>query len=207
MGHSAHFCRRRCKFCKQVHEVGQCELFRRYEKLASFVKNNADKAKLPEGTPRSLHADPPTLTELEFSGLPQSAEPVVEANFVFVFVGEAGWPEGSVGTDEGMCISDGTERKSEESDEDDSVMASAAATRRYGSVTLRQRVVIWGERLGWLSSQKFDRRVQMRALILLDTGANVSAVSSTLARKLRLKQYASGDQQIDIQGIQDVDHP
>ncbi|POM70001.1 Hypothetical protein PHPALM_13651, partial [Phytophthora palmivora] len=35
----------------------------------------------------------------------------------------------------------------------------------------------------------------------LDTGANVSAVSSTLARKLRLKQYASRDQQIDIQGI------
>ncbi|POM79581.1 LOW QUALITY PROTEIN: Reverse transcriptase [Phytophthora palmivora] len=34
-----------------------------------------------------------------------------------------------------------------------------------------------------------------------DTGANVSAVSSTLARKLRLKQYASRDQQIDIQGI------
>ncbi|POM78676.1 LOW QUALITY PROTEIN: Hypothetical protein PHPALM_3771 [Phytophthora palmivora] len=39
-----------------------------------------------------------------------------------------------------------------------------------------------------------DRRVK----IMLDTGANVSAVSSTLARKLRLKQYASRD---DIQGI------
>ncbi|POM70063.1 Hypothetical protein PHPALM_13568, partial [Phytophthora palmivora] len=87
MGHSAHFYRRRCKFCKQVHEVGQCELFRRYAKLASF-----------------------------------SAEPVVEANFVFAFVGEAGWPEGSVGTDEGMSDSDGNERESEESDEDDSAM-------------------------------------------------------------------------------------
>ncbi|POM66459.1 LOW QUALITY PROTEIN: Hypothetical protein PHPALM_17677 [Phytophthora palmivora] len=138
-------------FCKQVHEIGQCELFRRYEKLASFVKNNVDKSKVP---------DPPTLTGLEFSGLPQSAEPVVEANFVFAFVGEAGWPEGSVGTDEGMCGSDGNERESEESDEDDSAM-------------------------------KFDRRVRIRALvmgavidrrvkILLDTGANVSAVSSTL---------------------------
>ncbi|POM70727.1 Hypothetical protein PHPALM_12796 [Phytophthora palmivora] len=29
----------------------------------------------------------------------RSAEPVVEANFVFAFVGGAGWPEGSVGTD------------------------------------------------------------------------------------------------------------
>ncbi|POM67755.1 LOW QUALITY PROTEIN: Hypothetical protein PHPALM_16183, partial [Phytophthora palmivora] len=52
----------------------------------------------------------------------RSVEPVVEANFVFAFVGEAGWPEGSVGTDEGMCDSDGNERESEESDEDDSAM-------------------------------------------------------------------------------------
>ncbi|POM75789.1 LOW QUALITY PROTEIN: Hypothetical protein PHPALM_7058 [Phytophthora palmivora] len=188
MGHSAHFSRRCCKFCKQVHEVGQCELFRRYEKLASFVKNNVYKSK--------------------------SAEPVVEANFVFAFVGEARWPEVSVGTDEGMWDSNGNERESEESDEDDSAMVSAAATRRYDSVTPRPRLgkLLRGERLGWWSSQKIDRRVRMRALvmcvvndrrvkILLDTGANVSAVSSTLARKLRLKQYANRDQQIDIQGI------
>ncbi|EGZ11060.1 hypothetical protein PHYSODRAFT_337821 [Phytophthora sojae] len=43
-------------FCKQLHDVGQCELFQRYEKLAAFVKSN-------------------------------SAEPAVEANFVFAFVG------------------------------------------------------------------------------------------------------------------------
>ncbi|POM59440.1 hypothetical protein PHPALM_31836 [Phytophthora palmivora] len=128
---------------------------------------------------------------------------------------EAGWPEGSVGMDEGMCDSDGNERKSEESNEDDSAMVSAAATRRYDSTASpRPRVVklLRGERLGWWSSLKFDRRVRMRALvmdtvndrrvkILLDTGANVSVVSSTLARKLRLKQYASRDQQIDIQEI------
>ncbi|POM69152.1 LOW QUALITY PROTEIN: Hypothetical protein PHPALM_14592 [Phytophthora palmivora] len=83
MGHSAHFCRRRCKFCKLVHEVGQCELFRRYEKLASFVKNDVDKSKVPE----------------ELQDLYTPTEPVVEANFVFAFVGGAGWPEGSVGTD------------------------------------------------------------------------------------------------------------
>ncbi|POM61065.1 hypothetical protein PHPALM_29980, partial [Phytophthora palmivora] len=204
MGHSAHFCRRRCKFCKQVHEVGQCELFRRYEKLASFVKDNVDKSKVPEEF-QDLYTP---------IGIFRAATPVVEANFVFAFVGEAGWPEESVGTDEGMCGSDGNERESEESDEDDSAMVSAAATRRYDGVTPRPRVVklLRGERLGWWSSQKFDRRVRMRALvmgavndkrvkILLDTGANVSAVSSTLARKLRLKQYASRDQQINIQGI------
>ncbi|POM76225.1 Hypothetical protein PHPALM_6564 [Phytophthora palmivora] len=69
------------------------------------------------------------------------------------------------------CESDG-KRESEESDEDDSAMVSVAATRRYDNATPRPRVV------------KLLR-------------ANVSAVSSTLARKLR----ASRDQQIDIQGI------
>ncbi|EGZ26803.1 hypothetical protein PHYSODRAFT_255248 [Phytophthora sojae] len=46
--HSVHYCRRRCKFCKQLHDVGQCELFQRYEKLAAIVKSNVDKSKLPE---------------------------------------------------------------------------------------------------------------------------------------------------------------
>ena len=37
-GHDAHICRRRCKFCKKVHEVGRCELFARSEKLTKFIK-------------------------------------------------------------------------------------------------------------------------------------------------------------------------
>ncbi|GMF71261.1 unnamed protein product [Phytophthora fragariaefolia] len=44
-GHSVHFCR--CKFCQQVHDVGRCELFQRYERLANFVTQNVDKSKLP----------------------------------------------------------------------------------------------------------------------------------------------------------------
>ncbi|POM80886.1 Hypothetical protein PHPALM_1217 [Phytophthora palmivora] len=177
---------------------GAHDLIRRYEKLASFVKNNVDKSKVPE----------------ELQDLYTLTEPVVEANFMFAFIGVAGWPERLDGKDEGMCDSDGNERESEESDEDDSAMVSAAATRRYNEATSRPRVVklLRVLRLGWWSSQNCDRRVRMRALvmgavndrrvkILLDTGANVSAVSSTLARKLRLKQYASRDQQIGIQGI------
>ncbi|EGZ20644.1 hypothetical protein PHYSODRAFT_259384 [Phytophthora sojae] len=46
--HYVHYCRRHCKFCKQLHDAGQCELFQRYEKLAAFVKSNVDKSKLPE---------------------------------------------------------------------------------------------------------------------------------------------------------------
>ncbi|KAE8969746.1 hypothetical protein PF011_g26683 [Phytophthora fragariae] len=39
--------RRRCKFCKQVHDVGNCELFQRFEKLAKFVKSSVDKSLVP----------------------------------------------------------------------------------------------------------------------------------------------------------------
>ncbi|GMF44535.1 unnamed protein product [Phytophthora fragariaefolia] len=46
--HSVHFCRKRCKFCMQVHDVGRCELFQRYERLANFVTENVDKSKLPD---------------------------------------------------------------------------------------------------------------------------------------------------------------
>ncbi|KAE8889621.1 hypothetical protein PF003_g26235 [Phytophthora fragariae] len=43
-GHDAHFCRRRCKFCMQVHDAGSCELFQRFEKLTKFVKSSVDKS-------------------------------------------------------------------------------------------------------------------------------------------------------------------
>ncbi|KAE9059737.1 hypothetical protein PF010_g30503 [Phytophthora fragariae] len=46
-GYDAHFCRRRCKFCKQVHDVGSCELFQRFEKLSC---RNTLKISLPYGT-------------------------------------------------------------------------------------------------------------------------------------------------------------
>ncbi|KAE9062219.1 hypothetical protein PF010_g29495 [Phytophthora fragariae] len=46
-GHDAHFCRRRCKFCKQLHDVGSCELFQRFEKLTKFVKSSVDKSLVP----------------------------------------------------------------------------------------------------------------------------------------------------------------
>ncbi|KAE8908001.1 hypothetical protein PF003_g7958 [Phytophthora fragariae] len=46
-GHDAHFCRRRCKFCKQVHDAGICELFQRFEKLTKFVKSSVDKSLVP----------------------------------------------------------------------------------------------------------------------------------------------------------------
>ncbi|KAE9278376.1 hypothetical protein PF008_g28632 [Phytophthora fragariae] len=45
--HSAHFCNHRCKFCKQVHDVGRCEVFQRLEKLTKFVRTSVDKSTVP----------------------------------------------------------------------------------------------------------------------------------------------------------------
>ncbi|ETP46516.1 hypothetical protein F442_07247 [Phytophthora nicotianae P10297] len=69
-----------------------------------------------------------------------------------------------------------------------------------------------GERQGWWSAKKFDRRIRMRALvqgavndhrtrILLDTGANVSVITDTFAKKLRLRDIPDHGRSIDIQGI------
>ncbi|GMF62357.1 unnamed protein product [Phytophthora fragariaefolia] len=88
----------------------------------------------------------------------------------------------------------------------------ATGTRRVAG--RHSKMMKWnpGERMGWWSAQKFDRRVRMRALvlgavndvrtkILLDTGANVSAVSELFARRHHLKRRTNSDRQIDVQGI------
>ncbi|KAG3067817.1 hypothetical protein PI124_g21162 [Phytophthora idaei] len=37
MSHSDHYCNKRCMFCKQAHDAGQCELFRNFQDFAKFV--------------------------------------------------------------------------------------------------------------------------------------------------------------------------
>ncbi|GMF49053.1 unnamed protein product [Phytophthora fragariaefolia] len=85
-------------------------------------------------------------------------------------------------------------------------------TRRVAERHPKMMKLSPGERMGWWSAQKFDRRVGMRALvlgavndaqtkILLDTGANVSAVSESFARRLHLERRMNSDRQIDVQGI------
>ncbi|GMF32593.1 unnamed protein product [Phytophthora fragariaefolia] len=99
-------------------------------------------------------------------------------------------------------------------EESRAMISNAGATRlRKGAMGMAKTVkVLPGERLGWWSAQKLDRRVRMRALvmgavndqrtkILIDTGANISAINATFARKLRLKRQASRDVQIGVQGI------
>ncbi|GMF66223.1 unnamed protein product [Phytophthora lilii] len=65
--------------------------------------------------------------------------------------------------------------------------------------------------MGWWSSQKYDKRKRMRALvqgavndartrILLDTGANVSVVSAALAKRLRLRDIPDHRRSLEVKG-------
>ncbi|KAG4040793.1 hypothetical protein PC123_g23672 [Phytophthora cactorum] len=45
--HSAHYCNRRRKLCKQVHDAGQWELFRRLQGFVKYTRGKEDKSNLP----------------------------------------------------------------------------------------------------------------------------------------------------------------
>ncbi|KAG3189936.1 hypothetical protein PC128_g11550 [Phytophthora cactorum] len=45
--HSAHYCNKRCMFCKQVRDAGQCEHFRNFQDLVKFVRTKGTKEGLP----------------------------------------------------------------------------------------------------------------------------------------------------------------
>ncbi|KAG2972011.1 hypothetical protein PC121_g23831 [Phytophthora cactorum] len=47
MSHSAHYCNKRCMFCKQAHDAGQCELFRNFQDLAKLVRIKGTMEELP----------------------------------------------------------------------------------------------------------------------------------------------------------------
>ncbi|OWZ13654.1 hypothetical protein PHMEG_00012981 [Phytophthora megakarya] len=70
--HSVHYCYKRCKLCKQVHDAGKCEAF---NELASLLRSKVDKN---------------DLTPMLQSVL---AEPAVDADYLFAFTGEVKWPE------------------------------------------------------------------------------------------------------------------
>ncbi|KAG2762771.1 hypothetical protein PC116_g12864 [Phytophthora cactorum] len=47
MSHSAHYCNKRCMFCRQGHDAVQWELFRNFQDLAKFVRMKGTKEELP----------------------------------------------------------------------------------------------------------------------------------------------------------------
>ncbi|GMF41771.1 unnamed protein product [Phytophthora fragariaefolia] len=167
----------------------------------------------------------PTETGLAPIGLPQLAAPAIEAECIFAFVGKCEWPNDgddiSVNTTEteqerGTCLGGGERNKEtqEEVEEEgpDNWILSARQEEKPRRELAKEVQLLPGERLGWWSEQKFDRRVRMRTLvngavtntrtrILLDTGVNVSVISEKYARKLRLREILEHGRCMEVQGI------
>ncbi|OWY93293.1 hypothetical protein PHMEG_00037364, partial [Phytophthora megakarya] len=55
MSHSTQFWRRRCKFCKQVHEPGRCEVF---QELTKLVRTKVDKKDIAPELQTLLFGEP-----------------------------------------------------------------------------------------------------------------------------------------------------
>ncbi|GMF56558.1 unnamed protein product [Phytophthora fragariaefolia] len=171
---------------------------------------------------------PPTETGLVPIGLPQLASPPVDADCVYAFVGESKWlntqrreeakeantteiekeRNGSFGGGES------DERKTEEwnSGGSEGLVSSVTQTTWYDHQPGNVIKPLSGERLGWWSAQKFDKRVQMRALVqgavndartrvLLDTGANISVILERFAKQLRLREVRDHGRCMEIQGF------
>ncbi|GMF50538.1 unnamed protein product [Phytophthora fragariaefolia] len=171
---------------------------------------------------------PPTETGLVPIGLPQLASPPVDADCIYAFVGESKWLKtqrreevNEVNTTEIEKERNGSfggggsdERKNEgwHSDGSEGLVSSVTKKPWHDYQTEDVINLLSGERLGWLSAQKFDKQVRMRALvqgavnyahtrILLDTGANVSVISERFAKQLRLREVRDHGRCIEIQGF------
>ncbi|GMF27108.1 unnamed protein product [Phytophthora fragariaefolia] len=150
--------------------------------------------------------NPPTETGLVPIGQPQLAAPAIKAECIIAFVGKCKWPnEGDnicVSTTEieqerGASLGGGGRNKENHEDVKkegpDKWISSAHQEEKLHRKLSKEAQLLPGERLGWWSEQKLDRRVRMRTLvngavnntrtrISLDTGANVSIIAEQYAR-------------------------
>ncbi|KAG2886255.1 hypothetical protein PC114_g8538 [Phytophthora cactorum] len=190
MSHSAHYCRKRCKLCKQMHDAG----------------NPPTEAGLvPIGLPQL--AAPAQEAECIYAFVGECKWPETERND---YVNATGYKKERgeyLGGGE-MCEMTGGEAA--ERTIDDWV---ASAVQVEPSRILEKEVrLLLTERLGWWSKRKYDRKIRMRTLIygaindsrtriLLDTGANISVVSERYAKRLQLRDIPDHGRRIEVHGI------
>ncbi|GMF40684.1 unnamed protein product [Phytophthora fragariaefolia] len=124
---------------------------------------------------------PPTETGLVPIGLPQLASPPVDANCVYAFVGGSKWLKtqrreevNEVNTTEIEKERNGSfdggesdERRNDEWNGGSSEGLVSSVTKKSWHDYQPDNVIklLSGERLGWWSAQKFDKRVRMRAVV------------------------------------------
>ncbi|EGZ24070.1 hypothetical protein PHYSODRAFT_325222 [Phytophthora sojae] len=201
----------------RVHDAGKCEAL---HELTKFLKSKADKKDL---SPELQSLDPPTETGLVPIGLPQLAEPAVDADYLFAFTGESKRSDDLKNNERVKPTENGENRDASlveiDIDEDDDderdghptepLITSLAQIRGPPRSLVRAVKLLPGERLWWWSSQRYDKRKRMRALangavddartrILLDTGANVSVVSASFAKRLRVREVRNHGRSLEV---------
>ncbi|KAF1777483.1 Aspartic peptidase domain [Phytophthora cactorum] len=193
MSHSAHYCNKHCMFCNQAREAGQCELFRNFQDLAKSVRIKGTKEEL----------------------LPELKSVVQERHLNYAARQLRLATE--IEKERSQVLGGGVEDVMECADVDGSISEDSfgrvsSATSHEPKGRSKMMRLNPGEKQGWWSAKKFDRRIRMRALmqgavndkrtrILLDSRANVSVITDTFAKKLRLRDVPDHGRRIDIQGI------
>ena len=146
-------------------------------------------------------------------GLLQSVIPAVNANYVFAFVGDTRRRGDEVS--ERVNI---VENQPESSMADDQVDGERAMARLYASPNSRRHMaeetikVVTRGAARMVIVREFNRRVRVRAFVmgavndertkvLLDNRVNISVISESFARELKLKDHMSTDTQIGVEGI------
>ncbi|GMF42271.1 unnamed protein product [Phytophthora fragariaefolia] len=133
---------------------------------------------------------PPTETGLVPIGLPQLAAPAIKAE----------------------CERNKETQEEVKEEGPDNWILSARQEEKPRRELAKEVQLLPGERLGWWSEQKINRRVRMRTLvsgavnntrtrILLDTEANVSVILEKYARKLRMREILGHGRCMEVQGI------
>ncbi|OWZ01547.1 Eukaryotic/viral aspartic protease, partial [Phytophthora megakarya] len=141
----------------------------------------------------------------------KSADLVIDAECLYAFTGKCEWPEDNNNADENE---ENVEFDGERMWLDDDWLVSICEASEVAPMHAKTVKLLPGERMGGWSSLRFDRRVRMRALvrsavnngrasILLDTGANVSIITTKLVRRLRLEPIQEHSRQLEVQGIQE----
>ncbi|KAG3239169.1 hypothetical protein PI124_g15891 [Phytophthora idaei] len=149
----------------------------------------------------------------------------MDAECIFAFMGNSKWPDDYITSvkatetekERSQVLGGGVVDVMECADVDGSISEDSfgrvsSATSHEPKGRSKMMRLNPGEKQGWWSAKKFDRRIRMRALvqgavndkrtrILLDTGANVSVIADTFAKKLRLRDVPDHGHRIDIQGI------
>ncbi|KAG3144009.1 hypothetical protein PI126_g14357 [Phytophthora idaei] len=152
----------------------------------------------------------------------------MDAECIFAFMGNGKWPDDYITSvkatetekERSQALSGGVEDVMECADVDGSISEDSfgrvsSATSHAPKGHSKMMRLNTGEKQGWWSAKKFDRWTRMRVLvqeavndkrtrILLDTGANVSVIIDTFAKKLRLRDVPDRGRRIDIQGINEA---